>query len=141
MNQHGAARTLAAIIAVEGLAHLAKRRFFDTLVPNRLQPLRREIEIATGSLQLAGATALFIPRLRQTSRWINVPVQVVTLLAAVDNVRHPERFRRQRVRVSSVQSLVSRARVPPRVAAAVLIWWATRPTPTRVRSHSAGRAG
>src|SRR4051794_25749269 len=122
-------RAVAVFVALTGAAHLAKRRFFDSLVPDRLHPLRREIEVTTGSLQLAGAVALFIPRIHQTGRWLNIPVQVITLLAAVDNVRHPDRIRRDRFRPSATESLVSVVRVAPHVAVVALIWRATRSRP------------
>lgn len=125
-------RGLAIFVALTGAAHLAKRQFFDSLVPDRLHPLRREIEVTTGSLQLAGAVALFIPRIRQTGRWLNVPVQVATLVAAVDNVRHPDRIRRNRFRPASAESLVSVLRIAPHAATVILIWRATRPRPASV---------
>ncbi len=126
MDGPDAPRALAAIFAVAGAAHLAKRRFFDSLVPDRLDPFRREIEIAAGSMQVAGAVALFVPQLRQSGRWLTVPLQAVTLIAAVDNLRHPDRIRRDHVRLPGAGSLVSGARIPLHATAIVLIWWATR---------------
>ncbi len=126
-NSDASLQAVAVFLGLAGAAHLARKRYFDSLVPDRIDPLRREIEITTGTLQLAGALALFVPRLRQTTRWVHVSMQVVTLVAAVDNMRHPERTRGRRSRVDSVDTFLTGAQIPPRVAAIGLIWWATRP--------------
>ncbi|HEU5266117.1 MAG TPA: hypothetical protein VFU35_05430 [Jatrophihabitans sp.] len=127
MDRPSARRTLAVMLALEGVAHLIKRRYYDSLVPDVLEPVRREIDLATGSLHLAGSLAMFVPRMRTSGRWLNLPVQVAILVAAVDNVRHPGHIRRDRALLPELETLVAGARIPPRVAAIALIWWATRP--------------
>jgi uncharacterized membrane protein len=119
---------LAAIVAAEGVAHLVDRRVFHSLVPQRLYPFRREFNFATGLLQLAGATALAVPKLRTTGRWINAPLEAVTIIAALDTALHPGRPRRQHDHSPGVESLLDKVRVPPHVAMIVSIWLATRAT-------------
>jgi uncharacterized membrane protein len=131
MDRPSARRTLAAMLALEGLAHLIKRRYYDSLVPDVLAPVRREIDVATGSLHLAGSLAMFLPQVRASGRWINLPLQIAILAAGVENVRHPGRIRRDRPRLPQLETLVAGAQIPPRVAAIAVIWWATRPEPLR----------
>jgi uncharacterized membrane protein len=126
MGSEEESRLLAAVLALAAVAQLAKWRIFESLVPDRLDPLRREIEVTTGCWQLAGALALVVPRLRQPARWVNVPLQAGTLVAAVNSVRKPSRLRRYRLRTSAVQSVLSGARIATSVVALISIWWVTR---------------
>lgn len=58
---------LGLFIVGLGVVHLIKRRFFPTLVPDWLGPVRHEIDMTTGGMKvLAGVVVMLIPLLR---RW------------------------------------------------------------------------
>src|SRR5690349_12194611 len=89
-------RALALVLAASAGAQIARWRVFDSLVPDPAEAVRRDLELTSAGVQLAGAATLCVPALRTIARWVNVGVHGVALALAVDNVRHPERFRRSR---------------------------------------------
>jgi hypothetical protein len=69
---HGGAayHVLGLFIAGLGVAHLLKRRYFPTLVPDWLGPVRHELDMASGGMKvLTGLVVMLIPLLR---RWGNM---------------------------------------------------------------------
>lgn len=124
MDRSHESRLLALVLGAAAAGQLARRRVLDSMVPDVLSPLRREIEVASSSVQLVGAASLCVPALRQVARWANVCVHVGVVAGALDSARHPDRFRRSRT--WSVGSLLVPARIPIHVAAIGLILWVTR---------------
>ena len=104
-----------------GIAHFGKVDFYDSLVPESLDAYRRDIDFATGVLQVTGGIAMFIPRLRSFARWANLALLVPTFPASVDQAR-----RARRGRELSLLS-VATARVTAQIAVAAVLWWATEP--------------
>lgn len=147
MNGSDESRMVAVILASAAAAHLAQRRLFDSLVPDRLDPFRREIEVTASCWQLAGAAALCVPRLRQAARWVNLPLHVGALMGAVDSWRHPNRFHGRRGRTPAVRSAVAAARIATHLLAIAVISWVTRsraatshPVAAAVQSAHRGQA-
>ncbi len=123
------ARALALGLAAAAGAQLAGWRVFDSLVPDPVSAMRRDIGVTSAGVQLAGAAALCIPPMRPLARWLNVGVHGVALALAVDNVRNPKRFRRSRT--THLRSMLAPARIPVHIAAIGLTVWVTRSAPAR----------
>jgi uncharacterized membrane protein len=134
-------RALGLVLAGSAGAQLAGWRVFDSLVPDPVDAVRRDIDITSAGVQLAGAATLCIPALRPVARWLNVGIHSLALALAVDSVRHPKRFRRSRT--SHTRITLAPARIPVHVVAIALILWVTRAprVPHRARGSNARGAG
>ena len=120
-----ARQLLGAIIITVGIAHLTHQRFYRSLWPYWLVEARREIDTATGTVEVFGGVLMFIPRLRKLARWINLAVLTPELLAAIGEARRPERLRpfsRRRVTFNPIGPL---ALAPGHAGLAGAVWWAT----------------
>lgn len=119
------ARQLLGAIITVGIAHLTHQRFYRSLWPYWLVEARREIDTATGTVEVFGGVLMFIPRLRKLARWINLAVLTPELLAAIGEARRPERLRpfsRRRVTFNPIGPL---ALAPGHAGLAGAVWWAT----------------
>jgi uncharacterized membrane protein len=120
-------RVLGLFIVALGLAHLTKRRLFPTLVPDWLAPVRREIDVTTGGLQVLAGFGMFVPALRRFARWANLALLIPAIPAAIDEVRRPERRRhRDRVPMTGVAPMIAAGRAPAQAILAGMVWWATK---------------
>jgi uncharacterized membrane protein len=120
-------RVLGVFIVALGLAHLTKRRLFPTLVPDWLAPVRREVDVTTGGLQVLAGFVMFVPSLRRFARWANLALLLPAVPAAIDEMRRPERRRhRDRPRMTGVAPVVAAGRAPAQVCLAGVLWWATK---------------
>ncbi|MCW2521993.1 MAG: hypothetical protein JWO63_328 [Frankiales bacterium] len=115
-----------AALAATGIAHIERRLAFHSLIPHWLTPLQRDIQVATGALEIVGGVAMFIPPLQRFSRVFNLSLRAASVLVAVEAVRHPERTRRWPAPVPDLRPVVAVLRVPWQIGAALLIWWTTR---------------
>jgi uncharacterized membrane protein len=59
--------TLAALLAAAGVAHFARPRVFDGIVPSGLPGSARAWTYASGAAELALAAGLAVPRTRRTA--------------------------------------------------------------------------
>jgi uncharacterized membrane protein len=114
---------LGTIFIAAGAAHLIHRRLYRSLVPDWLAPVRREIEVTTGVLEVFGGAVLFVPKLRRVARWADLAVLAPALPAAVFELYRP--FGRRHQRWPGLHPLGPVGRAPAHVAGAALLWWAT----------------
>jgi uncharacterized membrane protein len=113
---------LGVLFGGAGIAHFAKREFFDQLVPGSLAAYRTAISFGTGILQIVGAVTMFIPGLRSVARWTNLALLVPTLPPAVDQIRHPETLRRV-----GIPPQLAPVRVLAQLLVIAATWRSTRP--------------
>lgn len=135
VNRSDESRLLGLGLGAAAGAQLTRWRG-ASLVPDRLAPVRREIEVASSIVQLLGAATLCVPALRQLARWVNVCAHVGAIAGILNRARHPERFHRSRT--WPFRSLLAPVRIPLHVGAIGLIFWVTRSTSAAQRSGSAG---
>ncbi|KAJ5657611.1 uncharacterized protein N7484_001260 [Penicillium longicatenatum] len=104
-----------------GIVHFAHREFFNQLVPKSLAEYARTINVVTGIIQISGAVALFIPRLRNVAQWSNLALLVPTLPATINQVLHPESL--EKVGIPPQLTIV---RVFAQLCVILVVWRATR---------------
>lgn len=104
-----------------GIAHIIKRQWFESLVPEQLSQWRKPISAVTAAIQIVGGIAMFVPRLRLLARWVNMAMLVPTLPAAADQINHPEMLRR-----AGIPPALAPVRVVVQAVVATLTWRATR---------------
>jgi uncharacterized membrane protein len=75
---------IAAAFLVAGVLHIAAPRAFLTIVPDWV-PFPRETVFVTGACEVAGAIALFVPRLRW---WAGVMLAAYAVCVYPANVKH-----------------------------------------------------
>ena len=125
-DRRAARQLLGAIFIAAGIAHLTHQRYYRSLLPYWLLEARREIDAATGTVEVFGGVLLFIPKLRKLARWTNLAVLTPGLLAAIGEVRHPSRlspFTQHRAVLNPVGPL---ALAPGHAGLAGAVWWATQ---------------
>lgn len=115
---------LGVLFGAAGVAHFAKRDFFDQLVPESLAAYRTPINIVTGILQIAGAVTMFVPGLRTVARWTNLALLVPTLPPAVNQIRHPEALDKV-----GIPPQLAPVRVVAQLLVIAATWWSTQPAP------------
>lgn len=125
-QRRAARQLLGAIFITAGIAHLTHQRFYRSLLPYWLLEARREIDVATGTMETFGGVLLFIPRLRKLGRWTELAVLTPMLLAAIGEARHPSRlspFSQHRAGINPIGPL---ALAPGHAGLAGALWWATQ---------------
>jgi uncharacterized membrane protein len=143
-DRRAARHLLGAIFIAAGIAHLTHQRFYRSLLPYWLLEARREMDVATGIVEVFGGALLFMPKLRTLARWTNLAVLTPELLAAIGEVRRPARLRPFSHRAPGLEPLGPLVLAPGHAGLAGLLWWATKPdrggaaTRTTARSVSAG---
>lgn len=105
-----------------GIAHVAKREWFEQLVPESMARWRRPIGTITAAIQIVSGISMFSRRTRGLARWTTVGLLVPTLPAAADQINHPETLRK-----AGVPPVLAPVRVVAQILVVVLAWWATKP--------------
>ena len=120
MNREGLARTIARIVLAlayfaVGIIHLRSPDGFLPIVPDWV-PSPREVVLATGVAEIAGAIGLMIPRLRRAAAW-GLAAYAVCVFPA--NIKHAI----EGVAISG-QVLGWSYHAPRLAAQPVIVWWA-----------------
>lgn len=126
-DRRAARQLLGAIFIAAGIAHLTHQRFYRSLLPYWLLEARREIDVATGVVEVFGGALMFMPRLRTVARWTNLAVLTPELVAAIGEVRRPARLRPYLHRSPGLNPLGPLVLAPGHAGLAGLLWWATKP--------------
>ena len=125
IDRRAARQLLGAIFIATGIAHLTHQRFYRTMLPYWLVEARREIDVATGTVEVFGGVVLFVPKLRNLARWTNLAVLAPTVPAVIRELRRPYRsrpFSQHRPALNPVGPL---GMAPGHAGLAALLWWAT----------------
>ena len=120
-------RLLAAFFGAAGALHFLRPAPYERIVPDYL-PAHREIVLASGAAELAGAAGVLAARTRRSAGWWLVATLVAVFPANVHMALHPDRFPR-------LAPVLLWARLPLQPLA---IWWvlrATRPARQRRAGH------
>lgn len=128
-KRRAARELLAAIFITAGIAHLTHQRFYRSVLPYWLLNARRDLDVATGTVQVFGGVLLFMPKLRKVARWTNLAVLTPPLLAAIGDARHPARLRPTTEHRPGLDALGPVALAPGHAGLASLLWWATESEP------------
>jgi uncharacterized membrane protein len=125
-DRQAARQLLGAIFIAAGIVHLTHRRFYRSMAPYWLAHARREIDVATGTAQVFGGVVLFVPKLRNVARWVNLAVLAPAVPAVIGEVRRPYRLRPYTREWPGVKPAGPLALAPGHAGLAALLWWATR---------------
>jgi uncharacterized membrane protein len=110
-------RLLAAFFTAAGALHFVRPRTYERIVPDYL-PAHRDLVLASGAAELAGAAGLlFAPTRRLAGIWLALTL-VAVFPANVHMALHPDRH-------PSIGAAVLCARLPLQP---LLIWWILRAT-------------
>ncbi len=107
---------LAALFAATGTLHFVRPDIYEAIMPDYL-PAHRELVLASGVAELAGAAGVAFSRTRPAAGWWLIAVLVAIFPANVNMSLHAERY--------AVPEALLWARLPLQPA---LIWWAHRAT-------------
>jgi len=102
-----------------GLNHFAHPKFYESIVPPPLDRWKREVNVACGVAELAGAAAVLPARTRPAARWWLLATLLAVYPANIHMAMRPERFPRYR------RELLW-ARLPFQGLFALLTWRGTR---------------
>jgi uncharacterized membrane protein len=125
VDRQSARQLLGAIFIAAGIMHITHQRFYRSMVPYWLAHARREIEVATGTVQVLGGVALFVPKFRSLARCVNLAMLAPAVPAVIGELRRPYRLRphsRPRPVWNPVGPL---AMAPGHACLAAALWWAT----------------
>lgn len=110
---------LAALFATSGVAHFARPRPFERIVPRRL-PHKRKLVYASGALELVCAAGLLHARTRPAAGWLSAALLVGVFPA---NVQMAVSARRNSSTVFRAGTIV---RLPLQLPMIRIAWRATR---------------
>jgi uncharacterized membrane protein len=114
-------RLLAAFFMAAGALHFLRPETYEAIMPDYL-PAHRELVLASGAAELAGAAGVVFPRTRRIAGVWLAATLVVVFPANLHMALHPDRY-------PSIAPALLWARLPLQP---LLIWWALRATrPTR----------
>jgi uncharacterized membrane protein len=128
MDRRPVRYALGVMFVGAGLAHFTRRRrkLVASLIPDWLAPVRSEVDVATGTLQVLGGVAMFFPSAQRFARSLNLALLVPALPAARYEARNFHRIRAaDRMTMPGVATVVAEARPPAQLATAALLVWAT----------------
>jgi uncharacterized membrane protein len=112
-------RLLSAFFIAAGLNHFWQPRFYENIVPPRLQPRRREVVVVSGIAEIIGGAAVLArPTRRLGGVWL-VSVLAAVFPANLHMAREPEHF-------SRYPRWALYARLPLQPLMMVWAWRATR---------------
>jgi uncharacterized membrane protein len=110
---------VCAFFLIGGRAHFTSTDFFVSIMPPFV-PFPREVVYFTGVLELLGAVAIWVPRLRA---WAGIGLFALTIAVTPANIYmwlNPQLF-------PGVSPMFLLLRLPAQLVLLVLIWWSTRP--------------
>ncbi len=84
-------RLLGAFFLGAGTLHFARPEMYEQIMPDYV-PAHRELVLASGVAELAGAAALAFPPARRAAGWWLTAVLVTIFPANVHMALHPDRY-------------------------------------------------
>ena len=117
--QYAGLALVSLFFLVGGRGHFTQTEFFVSIVPPSI-PYPREVVYFTGVLELVGAVAIWIPRLRN---WAGIGLFALTLAVTPANIYmwlNPQLF-------PTISKTLLLWRLPAQLVLLALIWWSTRP--------------
>ncbi|HUR85573.1 MAG TPA: hypothetical protein VMY78_09520 [Solirubrobacteraceae bacterium] len=84
-------RLLGAFFLASGTLHFARPEIYERIMPDYL-PAHRELVLASGAAELAGAAAVACRPIRRAGGWWLVAVLVAIFPANVHMTLHPDRY-------------------------------------------------
>ena len=130
-HRRAARHLLGALFIAAGIAHLTHQRFYRSILPLWLLEARREIDVATGTVEIAGGLLLFVPPLRKVARWTNLAVLAPMFPAFIGELRRPMHRRPFGQHRPGLNPIGPRVLAPTHAGVAGVLWWATRQAPPR----------
>lgn len=116
-------RLLAAAFTAAGALHFLRPTMYEEIMPDYL-PAHRELVLASGAAEIAGAALVVFPRTRRIGGLVLAATLAAVFPANVDMALHADRY-------ESLPPALLWARLPLQ---GLLIWWALRATrPARGR--------
>lgn len=111
-------RLLAAFFIASGINHFVSRRFYEAIVPPRLQHEAKRVVDVSGVAEIVGGMAVLLPWTRRASGPGLIALLAAVFPANVYMAREPERFEK-------VPRWALYARLPLQP---LMMWWAWRAT-------------
>ena len=118
MTDTKARRRAARFWIIAGVMHFVAPRYYESIVPKRLEPWKKEIVVASGVAELAGGLAVIPPRTRRAARWWLLATLLAVYPANIWMALRPERFR-------NIPAPALWARLPVQFLFAWLTWRGT----------------
>ncbi len=87
-----AARTFGPFFLTSGILHFAIPRQYESIIPDRLRPWRRELVFWSGVAEVLGGTGMLLAPTRRLAAWWSVATLVAVFPANVHMAIHPERY-------------------------------------------------
>lgn len=110
-------RLLGAFFLGAGALHFARPEMYEQIMPDYL-PAHRELVLASGAAEIAGAAALVFAPVRRAAGWWLTALLVAVFPANVNMTLHPERY-------PAIPRALLWARLPLQP---LLVLWALRAT-------------
>ena len=118
-------RLLAVVFLTSGALHFLRPDVYEQIMPGYV-PAHRELVLASGAAEIAGAVAVAFPRTRSGAGLWLAAVLVAVFPANVHMALHPQRY-------PALPEALLWARLPLQP---LLVWWALRATRGRPGSES-----
>ena len=110
-------RLLGAVFLTSGALHFLRPGVYEQIMPGYM-PAHRELVLASGAAEIAGAVAVAFPRTRSGAGLWLAAVLVAVFPANVHMALHPQRY-------PALPAALLWARLPLQP---LLLWWALRTT-------------
>jgi uncharacterized membrane protein len=110
-------RLLAVFFTAAGALHFLRPGMYEAIMPAYL-PAHRELVLASGAAEIAGAVMVVFPRTRRLGGLWLAATLVAMFPANVNMALHPDRY-------ASLGPILLWARLPLQ---GLLVWWALRTT-------------
>jgi uncharacterized membrane protein len=118
-------RLLGVVFLTSGVLHFLRPDVYEQIMPGYV-PAHREVVLASGAAEIAGAAAVAFPRTRSAAGLWLAAVLVAVFPANVHMALHPGRY-------PSLPAGLLWARLPLQP---LLVWWALRATRGRAGGES-----
>jgi uncharacterized membrane protein len=117
-------KALAAFFGFAGTMHFVVPRSYEAIVPPSLRDRSREIVIASGVAEIAGAAAILPRRTRRAARWWLLALLVAVFPANVQMAVNPEQV--PGLDLKRIPRWALWARLPLQPLCMLWVWRATR---------------
>lgn len=118
-------RLLGVVFLTSGALHFLRPDVYEQIMPGYV-PAHRELVLASGAAEIAGAVAVAFPRTRSSAGLWLAAVLVAVFPANVHMALHPQRY-------PALPAALLWARLPLQP---LLVWWALRATRRRSGGES-----
>jgi uncharacterized membrane protein len=115
---------LAAFFTFTGAMHFLRPRFFEAIVPPRIEAQKKEVVAISGAAEIVGAVLILHPATRRSGRWWLLALLAAVFPANIHMAVNPEQIRGLDMRRFPRWALW--ARLPLQPLAMLWVWQATR---------------